>query len=183
MCGAVLQDQFLPPSQRTSYDCEKTPTGPLDRKKLIEHINKQAMETPDIPEHKPYVAGTVRGKKKLGTQQMNHTLIQSFVLPISGPQDPKCNTWINKLPLPSDVFPRQTDVGIILLQCFHDYLLSSRSRQWIPPPQSARERNAEEQIAIDLGDEYETALTDASQEEIIDLAGGDLDALCGVNMV
>lgn len=29
---------------------------------------------------------------------------------------------------------------------------------------------AEEQIAIDLGDEYEQALTDASQEEIIDLA-------------
>lgn len=29
---------------------------------------------------------------------------------------------------------------------------------------------AEEQIAIDLGDEYETALSDATQEEIIDLA-------------
>nr|CAD7264358.1 unnamed protein product [Timema shepardi] len=166
MCGVVLQDQFLPPSQRTSYDCEKTPTGPLDRKKLIEHINKQAMETPDIPEHKPYVAGTVRGKKvsgelwdlfnhvatcrtwdlvvqKLGTQQMNTALIQSLVCPISGPQGPKRDTWINKLPPPSD---------------------------WIPPPQSARERNADEQIAIDLGDEYETALTDASQEEIIDLA-------------
>ncbi|CAG2060641.1 unnamed protein product [Timema podura] len=181
------------------------------------------METPDIPEHKPYVAGTVRGKKffgslddgidirvcifrldsmycrarahchsvlfvfgtnlttaravvtsppvverlpqplvhgdvreglqlgctwdlvvqKLGTQQMNYALIQSCVCPISGPQGPKCNTCSHELRLPSD---------------------------WIPPPQSARERNAEEQIAIDLGDEYETALTDASQEEIIDLA-------------
>lgn len=30
--------------------------------------------------------------------------------------------------------------------------------------------DAEEQIAIDMGDEYEQALTDASQEEIIDLA-------------
>ena len=53
----------MPPSQRCSYECDKTPTGPLNRKKLIEHINKQALETPDIPELKPYVPGTVRGKK------------------------------------------------------------------------------------------------------------------------
>ncbi|KAK7793954.1 hypothetical protein R5R35_005818 [Gryllus longicercus] len=97
-------DNFLPPSQRCSYTCEKEATGPLDRKKLIEHINKQALETPDVPELKPYVPGTIRGKK------------------------------------------------------------------WIPPPQPVREREAEEQIAIDLGDEYENALTEASQEEIIDLA-------------
>lgn len=32
-------------------------------------------------------------------------------------------------------------------------------------------KEAEEQIAIDLGNEYEAALNDASQEEIIDLAG------------
>lgn len=101
---AFLQDSFLPPHQRTSYECEKEPTGPLDRKKLIEHINKQALETPDIPDLEPYVAGVVRGKK------------------------------------------------------------------WIPPPQEARMQAAEEQIAIDLGDEYEQALTDATQEEIIDLA-------------
>ncbi|KAL7026184.1 hypothetical protein ACKWTF_013802 [Chironomus riparius] len=97
-------DSFLPPHQRTSYECEKEPTGPLDRKKLIEHINKQALETPDIPDLEPFVAGVVRGKK------------------------------------------------------------------WIPPPQEARMQAAEEQIAIDLGDEYEQALTDATQEEIIDLA-------------
>lgn len=97
-------DSFLPPDQRCSYECTKTPTGPLNRKKLIEHINKQAIETPDIAEPKPYVAGTVRGKK------------------------------------------------------------------WIPPPPPQKMQEAEEQIAIDLGDEYEQALTDASQEEIIDLA-------------
>lgn len=56
-------DNLLPPSQRNSYECDKNPTGPLNRKKLIEHINKQALETPDEPEIKPYVAGTVRGKK------------------------------------------------------------------------------------------------------------------------
>ncbi|XP_044727233.1 tropomodulin isoform X2 [Chrysoperla carnea] len=97
-------DSFLPPSQRTSYECDKNPTGPLNRKKLIEHINKQALETPDKPELKPYVPGTIRGKK------------------------------------------------------------------WIPPPPPQRELDAEEQIAIDMGDEYDTALSDATQEEIIDLA-------------
>lgn len=102
--NAFFQDSFLPPDQRHSYECVKSPTGPLDRKKLIEHINKQAIETPDIPDLEPFVAGTVRGKK------------------------------------------------------------------WSPPPQEARLQAAEEQIAIDLGDEYEQALTDASQEEIIDLA-------------
>ncbi|XP_055381501.1 tropomodulin isoform X3 [Condylostylus longicornis] len=97
-------DSFLPPSQRCSYECEKSSTGPLNRKKLIEHINKQAIEAPDLPEFEPYVKGTVRGKK------------------------------------------------------------------WIPPPQSQREAEADEQIAIDMGEEYEHALSSASQEEIIDLA-------------
>lgn len=53
----------MPPSQRCSYECDKSPTGPLNRKKLIEHINKQALETPDRPELKPYVPGVIRGKK------------------------------------------------------------------------------------------------------------------------
>lgn len=34
-----------------------------------------------------------------------------------------------------------------------------------------KEKEADEQIAIDLGEEYEQALSAASQEEIIDLAG------------
>ncbi|XP_076252950.1 tropomodulin isoform X5 [Rhynchophorus ferrugineus] len=97
-------DSFLPPSQRTSYDCDKKPTGPLNRKQLIEHINREAIETPDKPELKPYVAGVVRGKK------------------------------------------------------------------WIPPPPPKKEIEAEEKIAVDLGEEYEHALSSATQEEIIDLA-------------
>lgn len=44
--------------------------------------------------------------------------------------------------------------------------------QWVPPPQeTAKEKEADEQIAIDLGEEYEQALSNATQEEIIDLAG------------
>ncbi|XP_014211459.1 tropomodulin isoform X2 [Copidosoma floridanum] len=98
-------DSFMPPSQRCSYECSKSPTGPLNRKKLIEHINKQALETPDIPELKPYVPGTVRGKK------------------------------------------------------------------WVPPMrENLKEKEADEQIAIDLGDEYEQALSNATEDEIIDLA-------------
>ncbi|XP_013200256.1 tropomodulin-1 isoform X1 [Amyelois transitella] len=97
-------DNTFPPSLRNNYDCDKDPTGPLNRKKLIEHINKQALETPDRPEVKPYVPGIIRGKK------------------------------------------------------------------WIPPPQTDKARDAEEQISIDLGDEYQSALDNASQEEIIDLA-------------
>lgn len=51
-------------------------------------------------------------------------------------------------------------------------MYKSRCFQWIPPPQdNTKEKEAEEQIAIDLGDEYEQALSAASQEEIIDLAG------------
>lgn len=41
----------------------------------------------------------------------------------------------------------------------------------MPPPPSAAQVNLEERITIDLGDEYEQALADATQEEIIDLAG------------
>uniref|UniRef100_A0A8D9FJQ7 Tropomodulin n=1 Tax=Cacopsylla melanoneura TaxID=428564 RepID=A0A8D9FJQ7_9HEMI len=96
-------DSLLPPDQRCSYECDKTPTGPLNRKQLIQHINKQALETPDQPEMKPYVPGTVRGKK-----------------------------WI--------------------------------------PPENAKQKEQDDQIAIDLGDEFEEALNAASQDEIIDLA-------------
>lgn len=53
----------MPPSQRCNYECDKSPTGPLNRKKLIEHINKQALETPDIPDLKPFIPGIVRGKR------------------------------------------------------------------------------------------------------------------------
>ena len=53
----------MPPSQRNSYRCEKKATGPLNRKRLIEHITQQALNEPDRPEMVPYQQGTVRGKK------------------------------------------------------------------------------------------------------------------------
>lgn len=83
--------------------CDKNPTGPLNRKQLIDHINKLAIETPDRPEMVPFIAGTVRGKK-------------------------------------------------------------------FTPPERPMTKQ-EEEIAIDMGDEYESALTKASEEELVDLAG------------
>jgi len=56
-------DSLIPACDRISYKCKKDATGPLDRKKLINHINDQALQEPDRPELVPYVAGTVRGKK------------------------------------------------------------------------------------------------------------------------
>ncbi|CAG0900248.1 unnamed protein product, partial [Darwinula stevensoni] len=95
-------DELLPPDQRCSYICEKSPSGPLDRKRLIEHINKQARETPDKLDNVPYMAGMVRGKR------------------------------------------------------------------WIPPERPLTKQ--EEEIRLDLGDEYEQALGGASEDELVDLA-------------
>ncbi|XP_043188708.1 tropomodulin-like isoform X2 [Amphibalanus amphitrite] len=97
-------DDLMPPSQRTSYRCEKDPTGPLNRKRLIEHIQQQALNEPDRPEMVPYQQGVVRGKK------------------------------------------------------------------WIPPPPPLAEQRLEEEIALDLGDEYESALGEANENELVDLA-------------
>lgn len=41
----------------------------------------------------------------------------------------------------------------------------------MPPPPPAQEQRLEEEIALDLGDEYETALGGASEGELVDLAG------------
>jgi len=56
-------DPHIPPCMRSKYSCEKAATGPLDRKHLLDYINEQALNTPDIPDVVPYVEGTVRGKK------------------------------------------------------------------------------------------------------------------------
>ncbi|KAK4317711.1 hypothetical protein Pmani_011222, partial [Petrolisthes manimaculis] len=56
-------DSLIPPSERNSYRCTKEATGPLDRKRLIDHINTVSINEPDKPDFVPYIAGTVRGKK------------------------------------------------------------------------------------------------------------------------
>ena len=56
-------DSFLPPSARCTYHCEKKPTGPYNRKKLLGYIYDQAKKTPDKVDYVPHVPGVVRGKK------------------------------------------------------------------------------------------------------------------------
>lgn len=56
-------DPHIPPSMRTNYKCDKAPTGPLNRKALLDFINDQALNTPDIVDPVPYVKGCVRGRK------------------------------------------------------------------------------------------------------------------------
>ena len=50
-------DPHIPPSMRCNYKCEKEATGPLDKQKLLDYINDQALNTPDIPDRVPFVAG------------------------------------------------------------------------------------------------------------------------------
>jgi len=56
-------DPHIPPSMRSNYKCEKAPTGALNKQALLDFINDQALNTPDIPDAVPFVPGTVRGKK------------------------------------------------------------------------------------------------------------------------
>ena len=53
-------DPSMPPSMRCKYTCDKAATGALDKKKLLDFINEQALNEPDRPEAVPYVPGTVR---------------------------------------------------------------------------------------------------------------------------
>ena len=99
-------DPSMPPSMRCKYTCEKQSTGPLDKQKLLDFINEQALSEPDRPEAVPFVPGTVRGKK------------------------------------------------------------------WQPPPKPEQPKLEEEiELDIDLGEETELALSAASTDQIVDLAG------------
>lgn len=55
-------DSDVPPSQRCRYNIEKAPTGPFNRKNLINYLETTAKEEKDWPEAKPYTAEK-RGKK------------------------------------------------------------------------------------------------------------------------
>lgn len=98
-------DSQIPPSLRSNYRCEKGPTGPLDKKALLDFITDQAINEPDIPDVVPFVSGTTRGKR------------------YNPPSKPK--------PVVDD------DI----------------------------------EIALDLGDDVELALSSATTEDIVDLAG------------
>lgn len=62
--GAELidpDDSHIPPSERCAYRTDKEPTGPYNRKHLIDFLEKKAREEKDWDEAKPY-AKEIRGK-------------------------------------------------------------------------------------------------------------------------
>ena len=71
-------DPHIPPALRCNYKCDKAPTGALDRKALNDFINDQALNTPDIPDAVPFVAGTVRGKKWVPPPKPKDNTLNSF---------------------------------------------------------------------------------------------------------
>lgn len=53
---------MVPPSDRCRYKTDKEPTGPFDRKHLLDYLEKKAKEDKDWEEAKPYkkeIRGTV----------------------------------------------------------------------------------------------------------------------------
>lgn len=101
-------DPHLPANERCAYKCDKAPTGPLNRRALLDFINEQAKKLPDKPELVPYVAGTIRGKKWI---------------------EPKKTTLMEEYGFEDDI-----------------------------------------ELDIDLGEDAEAALAEASTHELVDLA-------------
>jgi len=50
----LLQDSMVPPSDRCRYKTDKTPTGPFDRKHLLDYLEQKAKDDKDWEEAKPY---------------------------------------------------------------------------------------------------------------------------------
>jgi len=45
---------MVPPSDRCRYKTDKAPTGPFDRKHLLDYLEQKAKEDKDWDEAKPY---------------------------------------------------------------------------------------------------------------------------------
>ena len=45
---------MVPPSDRCRYKTDKSPTGPFDRKHLLDYLEQKAKEDKDWEEAKPY---------------------------------------------------------------------------------------------------------------------------------
>lgn len=98
-------DPQIPPSLRSNYRCDKPATGGFNKKALLDFIEQEALNTPDIPDVVPHVVGTVRGKT------------------------------------------------------------------WKAPSRPKPTFNEEIELDIDLGEDVELALSSATTDEIVDLAG------------
>lgn len=56
-------DSLLPPSQRCKDQTSKLPTGPLNRRQMLNFLTKFAKEQEDWPELKKFVPGVKLGKR------------------------------------------------------------------------------------------------------------------------
>lgn len=55
-------DSLIPPSERCRTQTKKKPTGPLNRRHLLEFLERYAKEQEDWPEARPFQPGQKRGK-------------------------------------------------------------------------------------------------------------------------
>jgi tropomodulin len=58
----ILQNSYLPASDRCKVQTQKAPTGTYDRSKLLGFLNEQGKSEKDWEEQKPYVPGEKKGK-------------------------------------------------------------------------------------------------------------------------
>lgn len=80
-------DSLLPPSQRCKEQTNKDPTGPLNRRQLLNFLTKFAKEQEDWPEDKKFVPGVKLGKRLLPIileSQRPMTRLLSTSFPLSG---------------------------------------------------------------------------------------------------
>ena len=64
---------------RCTYHCAKAPTGPLNRKALLDYIYEQAKKTPDKAEYVPHVPGVVRGTKWVPPPQVDNFFSVKYI--------------------------------------------------------------------------------------------------------
>lgn len=69
-------DSLLPASQRCKDQTNKTPTGPLNRRQLINFITKFAKEQEDWPELKKWQAGVKLGRLRWRGQSDAYKCVQ-----------------------------------------------------------------------------------------------------------
>jgi hypothetical protein len=65
---------------RCTYNCTKAPTGPLNRKALLDYIYEQAKKTPDKVEYVPHVPGVIRGTKWVPPPQVTKDTLMFLIL-------------------------------------------------------------------------------------------------------
>lgn len=61
-------DSLLPPSERCKDQTSKDPTGPLNRRQLLNFLTKFAKEQEDWPENKKFVTGVKLGESTISEE-------------------------------------------------------------------------------------------------------------------